>query len=185
MEAEHTQRRDYKAQSRKGSSASPEVGGVHKPVDRKENITLREGRNPASVGVFSWEEEPVTAKGQSLRAQRTNRKVRVLQEILYTAAKKDKKRTFGKCCVCFDANNNGRGGRFGSRSDGSMNMDYTDYLDRSFVCRESFASSCVMHSRRLSVSRMRENFTYGLMRGRWNPGLGRMTLQGATAPLYS
>jgi len=95
MEAEHTQRRDYKAQSRKGSSASPEVGGVHKPVDRKENITLREGRNPASVGVFSWEEEPVTAKGQSLRAQRTNRKVRVLQEILYTAAKKDKKRTFG------------------------------------------------------------------------------------------
>ena len=30
----------------------------------------------------------------------------------------------------------------------------------------------VLHSRRLSVSRMRENFTYGLMRGRWRRATG-------------
>jgi hypothetical protein len=30
----------------------------------------------------------------------------------------------------------------------------------------------ILHSRRLSVSRMRENFTYGLMRGRWRRAAG-------------
>ena len=37
----------------------------------------------------------MTAKGHSPLAQRTQRKVQVLQEILHAAAKKDKKRTFG------------------------------------------------------------------------------------------
>jgi hypothetical protein len=34
----------------------------------------------------------------------------------------------------------------------------------------------ILHSRRLSVSRMRENFTYGLMRGRWRRAVGLLDL---------
>jgi group II intron reverse transcriptase/maturase len=47
------------------------------------------------VGAFPDEEGPVTALGLSARAQRTLRKVQVLQRKLYQAAKKDRNRTFG------------------------------------------------------------------------------------------
>jgi len=56
---------------------------------------LQEGRSPALTGAYSDWEGPVTAKGQSPRAQRTRKKVQVLQNKLHTAAKKDLKRTFG------------------------------------------------------------------------------------------
>lgn len=85
----------YKARSRNGRAVSREVGGGHSTGDRKDNRTLQEGRSPALVGVYSDEEGPVTAKGQSARAQRTRRKVQVLQNKLYRAAKKDLRRTFG------------------------------------------------------------------------------------------
>jgi len=85
----------YKVFSRSGSGASREVGGAHSTVDGKDNITLPEGRGPASAGVIPREEGPVTAGRLSPLAQRTNKKVRVLQETLHAAAKKDLKRTFG------------------------------------------------------------------------------------------
>jgi RNA-directed DNA polymerase len=47
------------------------------------------------TGGYSDEEGPVTAKGQSLLAQRTRRKVQVLQNTLHQAAKKDLRRQFG------------------------------------------------------------------------------------------
>jgi hypothetical protein len=37
---------------------------------------------------------------------------------------------------------------------------------------EALHATRILHSRRLSVSRMRENFTYGLMRGRWKRAAG-------------
>lgn len=64
-------------------------------ADGKDNITLPEGRGPTSVGVIPREEGPVTAKRLSSLAQRTNKKVRVLQETLHKVAKKDPERTFG------------------------------------------------------------------------------------------
>jgi hypothetical protein len=45
--------------------------------------------------VYTDEEGPVTAKGQSSYAQRTQCKVQVLQNKLHQAAKKDLNRTFG------------------------------------------------------------------------------------------
>jgi len=47
------------------------------------------------TGVAAAEEGPVTAKGMSPLAQRTRRKVQVLQQKLHHAAKKDLRRTFG------------------------------------------------------------------------------------------
>ncbi len=85
----------YKVINRNGSGAPREVGGAHTTVDGKDNITLPEGRSPASAGVVPREEGPVTAKRLTPLAQRTNEKVRVLQATLHTAAKKDPKRTFG------------------------------------------------------------------------------------------
>ena len=85
----------YKAFSRSGRGAPREVGGARTTVDCKDNITLQEGRGPTSVGVIPCEEGPVTAKRLLPLAQRTNQKVRVLQETLHKAAKKDPKRTFG------------------------------------------------------------------------------------------
>jgi RNA-directed DNA polymerase len=61
----------------------------------KDSITSVEGRSPASVGRSLREEGPVTATGKSLLAQRTIKKVRVLQETLYRAAKENLRRTFG------------------------------------------------------------------------------------------
>lgn len=54
-----------------------------------------EGRSPASVGRSSRGEGPVTAKGLTALAQRTDQKVRVLQETLHQAAKENPRRTFG------------------------------------------------------------------------------------------
>ena len=61
----------------------------------KDSITSVEGRSPASVGRSLRGEGPVTATGKSLLAQRTIKKVRVLQETLYRAAKENLRRTFG------------------------------------------------------------------------------------------
>src|SRR6516225_9077211 len=61
----------------------------------KDSITSAEGRSPASVGRSSREAGPVTATGTSPLAQRTIKKVRVLQETLYRAAKENPRRTFG------------------------------------------------------------------------------------------
>ncbi len=83
------ERSTYKALSRNRRPASQEVGGGYITVDRKDNITLQEGRPPALIGTYSDEEGSVTAKGKSALAQRTRRKVRVLQDKLYRAAKKD------------------------------------------------------------------------------------------------
>lgn len=85
----------YKVFSRSGPSASKEVGGAHSTYDGKDNRTLPEGRGPASAGVIPREEGPVTARCLPALAQRTNEKVRVLQETLHTAAKEDLRRTFG------------------------------------------------------------------------------------------
>lgn len=87
--------RGYKAGGRSAATASQEVGGGNITVDRRDNRTLREGRTPALTGAYSDEEGPVTAKGQSPLAQRTRRKVQVLQSKLHQAAKKDLRRTFG------------------------------------------------------------------------------------------
>ena len=89
------ERSTYKALSRNRRPASQEVGGGYNTDDRKDNITLQEGRPPALIGTYSDEEGPVTAKGKSALAQRTHRKVRVLQDKLYQAAKKDLNRSFG------------------------------------------------------------------------------------------
>ena len=62
------------------------------PMD---SITSAEGRGPTSVGRSSREEGPVTAAGKSPLAQRTVKKVRVLQKTLYRAAKENPRRTFG------------------------------------------------------------------------------------------
>lgn len=59
-----------------------------------DSITTAEGRSPASVGRPSREEGPVTT-GKSSLAQSTMKKVRVLQETLYRAAKENLRRTFG------------------------------------------------------------------------------------------
>ena len=83
------ERSTYKALSRNRRPASQEVGGGYNTDDRKDNISLQEGRPPALIGTYSDEEGPVTAKGKSALAQRTHRKVRVLQDKLYQAAKKD------------------------------------------------------------------------------------------------
>jgi RNA-directed DNA polymerase len=86
----------YKAFSRSGRGASREVGGAHTTADGRDNRTLPEGRGPASVGVIPSEEGVVTVERRlSPLAQRTNKKLRVLQETLHRAAKKDLKRTFG------------------------------------------------------------------------------------------
>src|SRR5437899_12802851 len=50
---------------------------------------------PASVGRSSREEGRVTAWGRTVLAQRTEQKVRVLQETLHRAAKADPKRMVG------------------------------------------------------------------------------------------
>lgn len=93
----------YKGNTRSAGAASQEVGGGHTTVDRRDNITLREGRSPALTGAYPDEEGPVTARGQSPLAQRTQRKVQVLQSKLHQAAKKDLSRTFGilydKVCI--------------------------------------------------------------------------------------
>src|SRR5271166_6976706 len=85
----------YKALGRSGPKHLGKSEGlivIMKPTD---SITSTEGRSPASVGRSLGEEGPVTATGKSLLAQRTIKKVRVLQETLYRAAKENPRRTFG------------------------------------------------------------------------------------------
>jgi RNA-directed DNA polymerase len=82
-------------QSRNAGTALQEVGGGHSTVDGKGSISLSEGRSPALAGVYSDEEGPVTAGGRSLLAQRTQKKVQVLQNTLHRAAKKEPGRRFG------------------------------------------------------------------------------------------
>lgn len=94
VNGEH-KRTSYKMNNRSGRFATQEVGGGYSTVDQEDNITSWEGRTPALVGVYSDEEGPVTAKGRSPMAQRTRRKVQVLQNKLHQAAKEDSKRTFG------------------------------------------------------------------------------------------
>ncbi len=81
--------------NRNGRSTSQEVGGGHITANLEDNITSREGRTPALIGICSDEEGPVTAKGRNPLAQCTRRKVQVLQNKLHQAAKEDSKRTFG------------------------------------------------------------------------------------------
>ena len=85
----------YKVRDRSVGAAFQEVGGGHSTVDRRDNITLREGRSPALAGAYSDEEGPVTAKGMNPLAQCTRRKVQVLQNKLHRAAKRDLGRRFG------------------------------------------------------------------------------------------
>jgi RNA-directed DNA polymerase len=85
----------YKADRRSPQPVSQEVGGGHSTVDRQDSRTWREGRAPALTGVAAAEEGLVTAKGSSPLAQRTHRKVQVLQQKLHQAAEKDLRRTFG------------------------------------------------------------------------------------------
>lgn len=85
----------YKGDPRNAKVSSQEVGWGRSTKDREASKTLREGRAPALTRVYSDEDGPVTAKGQSPRAQRTQRKVQVLQNKLHQAAKKDLNRTFG------------------------------------------------------------------------------------------
>lgn len=85
----------YKGQPRSVTAASWGVGGGHSTVDGKDSIILLEGRTPALIGTYSDEDGPVTAKGLSALAQRTRRKVRVLQTKLHETAKRDPNRTFG------------------------------------------------------------------------------------------
>lgn len=88
-------RAGYKSQTRSAGTPLREVGGGHSTVDGEDNTTSREGRSPALTGGYSDEEGPVTAAGRNLRAQRTREKVRVLQDSLHQAAKKNPGRTFG------------------------------------------------------------------------------------------
>jgi len=85
----------YKMNNRSGRSASQEVGGGHSTCDHEDNITSWEERTPALIGAYSDEEGPVTARAKSSLAQRTRRKVQVLQNKLHRAAKEDSTRTFG------------------------------------------------------------------------------------------
>lgn len=85
----------YKTKVEVAASHQEEVGGGHSTVNRKDSITLREGRSPALIGAYSEWEGPVTAKGQSPLAQRTEKKVQVLQNKLHQAAKEDLSRKFG------------------------------------------------------------------------------------------
>lgn len=85
----------YKATSRSPESVASEVGGGHSTANRQDSRTWREGRTPALTGVAVAEEGLVTAKGSLSLAQRTQRKVQVLQQKLHQAAKKDLRRTFG------------------------------------------------------------------------------------------
>jgi RNA-directed DNA polymerase len=85
----------YKVKTEVDALHREEVGGGYSTADRKDSITLQEGRSPALTGAYSDWEGPVTAKGQTPLAQRTEKKVRVLQNKLHQAAKKDLSRTFG------------------------------------------------------------------------------------------
>ena len=134
MKADHTKSQSYKVKHRSGEAAFLEVGGAHKPGDRKSNINLREGRSPASVGVFIQEEGPVTARRLSPLAQRANKKVRVLQETLHAAAKKNPKRTFG---ILYDI------GRSDARQEGcgddhadAQAIDGPDRVEPGYRCGE-------------------------------------------------
>jgi hypothetical protein len=86
--------RTYKALSRSGPEHTGSRRGSYTLMMPKDSITS-EGRGPASVGRSLRGEGPVTAMGKSLLAQRTIKKVRVLQETLYRAAKENLRRTFG------------------------------------------------------------------------------------------
>ena len=94
-ETEIRKRLGYKANRRNAWVPLREVGGGRSTVDRKDSKTLQEGRSPALIGDYRDEEGPVTARGQSPLAQRTQEKVQVLQNSLHQAAKKDLGRTFG------------------------------------------------------------------------------------------
>jgi RNA-directed DNA polymerase len=85
----------YKAERRSPGAASQEVGGGHSTEERRDNTTRQEGRTPTLTGAYADEEGPVTAKGQTPLAQRTQRKVQVLQTKLHQAAKTERQRTFG------------------------------------------------------------------------------------------
>jgi len=85
----------YKGDPRNAKASSQEVGRGCSTEDREASKTSQEGRAPALARVYFDEDGPVTAKGQSPRAQRTQRKVQVLQNKLHQAAKKDLSRTFG------------------------------------------------------------------------------------------
>lgn len=85
----------YKGDPRSAKASSQEVGWGHITKDREASKTSQEGRAPALTRVYTDEEGPVTAKGESSFAQRTQRKVQVLQNKLHQAAKKDLSRKFG------------------------------------------------------------------------------------------
>jgi hypothetical protein len=85
----------YKVFSRSGPKHNGKSEGLILLMKPTDSITSAEGRSPASVGRSSREEGPVTAAGKSSLAQRTIKKVRVLQETLYLAAKENPRRTFG------------------------------------------------------------------------------------------
>lgn len=87
--------RAYKVLSRSGPEHLGKSEGLILLMMPKGSITSAERRSPASVGRSSREEGPVTATGKSPLAQRTIKKVRVLQETLYRAAKENSRRTFG------------------------------------------------------------------------------------------
>lgn len=94
-ESETRRGQRYKGDPRNAEVSSQEVGWGRSTEDREASKTSREGRAPALTRVYTDEEGPVTAKGQSSYAQRTQCKVQVLQNKLYQAAKKDLNRTFG------------------------------------------------------------------------------------------
>ncbi len=94
VNGEH-ERMSYKMNNRSGRSASQEVGGGHSTGNHEDNITSWEERTPALIGAYSDGEGPVTARAKSSLAQRTRRKVQVLQNKLHRAAKEDSTRTFG------------------------------------------------------------------------------------------
>ena len=85
----------YKAERRSPGTASQEVGGGQSTEERRDRRTRQEGRAPTLTGAYTDEEGPVTAKGQAPLAQRTQRKVQVLQTKLHQAAKTERHRTFG------------------------------------------------------------------------------------------
>jgi group II intron reverse transcriptase/maturase len=85
----------YKGDPRSAKDSSREVGWGRSIEDREASKTSQEKRAPALTRIYTDEEGPVTAKGQGPLAQRTQRKVQVLQNKLHQAAKKDLNRTFG------------------------------------------------------------------------------------------